>query len=37
MGGSVKVESDGIGKGTTFTIKMSSIAEIYPQELSSIN
>ena len=30
MGGTVEVKSDGIGKGTTFIIQMSSIAEIYP-------
>jgi signal transduction histidine kinase len=30
MGGTVKVHSDGIGKGTTFTIQISSIAKLNP-------
>ena len=29
MGGKVTVESDGIGKGTTFIIKMQAISKIY--------
>jgi len=28
MGGKVKVESEGIGKGTTFVIKMQAVSKI---------
>jgi len=28
MGGKVKVESEGIGKGTTFIIKMQAISKV---------
>jgi hypothetical protein len=30
MGGEVKVESDGVGHGTTFVIKMQAISKICP-------
>lgn len=37
MGGKVKVESEGSGKGTTFVLKMQAISKIvHSQDVSSL-
>ena len=33
MGGSVKVQSKGLGHGTSFVIEMKAISKLYPNEV----